>query len=140
MAHGAPDPTLPHTSRAVASLDIAVLVFREGLECILVLSAIMASMVGPNESQRKPVAIGVGIGFLATLVTWFVAAGIISDLSKNISALDLQAGTGLLAVVVLLVIMNWFFHKVYWGGWICLHNRKKKSLLNDAKGLHISQT
>jgi high-affinity iron transporter len=139
-ANGAPDPTLPHTSRAVASLDIAVLVFREGLECILVLSAIMASMVGPNESQRKPVAIGVGIGFLATLVTWFVAAGIISDLSKNISALDLQAGTGLLAVVVLLVIMNWFFHKVYWGGWICLHNRKKKSLLNDAKGLHISQT
>jgi high-affinity iron transporter len=139
-ANGAPDPTLPHTSRAVASLDIAVLVFREGLECILVLSAIMASMVGPNESQRKPVAIGVGIAFLATLVTWFVAAGIISDLSKNISALDLQAGTGLLAVVVLLVIMNWFFHKVYWGGWICLHNRKKKSLLNDAKGLHISRT
>src|SRR3984893_15513360 len=138
--HGAPDPTLPHTSRAVASLDIGVLVFREGLECILVLSAIMASMVGPNAYQRKPVAVGVGVGISATLVTWFVAVGIIKDLSQNISALDLQAGTGLLAVVVLVVIMNWFFHKVYWGGWICFHNRRKKSLLNDAQGSQISQT
>jgi len=137
---GAPDPTLPHTSRAVASLDIGVLVFREGLECILVLSAIMASMIGPNAYQRKPVAVGVGVGFLATLVTWFIAVGIINDLSQNISALDLQAGTGLLAVVVLVVIMNWFFHKVYWGGWICFHNRRKKSLLNDAKGSQISRT
>jgi high-affinity iron transporter len=139
-AHGAPDPTLPHTSRAVASLDIGVLVFREGLECILVLSAIMASMVGPNAYQRKPVAVGVGVGISATLVTWFVAVGIIKDLSQNISALDLQAGTGLLAVVVLVVIMNWFFHKVYWGGWICFHNRRKKSLLNDAQGSQISKT
>jgi high-affinity iron transporter len=138
--HGAPDPTLPHTSRAVASLDIGVLVFREGLECILVLSAIMASMVGPNAYQRKPVAVGVGVGISATLVTWFVAVGIIKDLSQNISALDLQAGTGLLAVVVLVVIMNWFFHKVYWGGWICFHNRRKKSLLNDAQGSQISKT
>jgi high-affinity iron transporter len=139
-AHGAPDPTLPHTSRAVASLDIGVLVFREGLECILVLSAIMASMVGPNAYQRKPVAMGVGVAIFATLVTWFIAVGVINDLSQNISALDLQAGTGLLAVVVLVVIMNWFFHKVYWGGWICFHNRRKKSLLNDAKGSQISRT
>src|ERR1700739_2201481 len=75
-AHGVSDPTLPHTSRAVASLDIGVLVFREGLECILVLSAIMASMVGPNAYQRKPVAMGVGAAIFATLVTWFIAVGI----------------------------------------------------------------
>lgn len=139
-AKGAPDPTLPHNSPTVAALDIGVLVFREGLECILVLSAIMASMVGPSESQRKPVAVGVGVGVFATLVTWFIAVGVINDLSKNVSALDLQAGTGLLAVVVLLVVMNWFFHKVYWGGWICLHNRRKKALLSDAKGMQISRT
>ena len=35
-------------------------------------------------------------------------------------------------VLVLLVVMNWFFHKVYWGGWITLHNRKKKELLGRA--------
>ena len=45
-AHGAPDPTQPNTSPTVAFLDIGILVFREGLECILVLAAITASITG----------------------------------------------------------------------------------------------
>ena len=52
--------------------------------------------------------------------------------------MNLQAATGLLAVVVLLVVMNWFFHKVYWGGWIAMHNRNKKKLLNRASESAIS--
>jgi high-affinity iron transporter len=139
VAKGAPDPTQPHTSRAVALLDIAVLVFREGLECILVLSAITASMVGNHRVHRRPVAVGAGVGFLATLITWVIAVGIMSSLAQSIPALDLQAATGLLAVIVLLVVMNWFFHKVYWGGWIGLHNRKKKDLLNKADDAGISE-
>jgi high-affinity iron transporter len=137
-AQGAPDPTAAHTTPAVAVLDIAVLVFREGLECILVLSAITASMVGTNQPHRRPIAVGAGIAFLATLVTWFVATGIVKDLSQSIPALDLQAATGLLAVVVLLVVMNWFFHKIYWGGWVSMHNRRKKSLLTGANTTEIS--
>ena len=138
-AKGAPDPTLPHTSKTVAVLDIGVLVFREGLECILVLSAITASMVGDRRVHRRPVALGAGVGFLATLVTWFIAVSIVGNLAQNVPALDLQAATGLLAVIVLLVVMNWFFHKVYWGGWIGLHNRKKKELLNKADDSRISE-
>jgi high-affinity iron transporter len=137
-AKGAPDPTRPHTSQTVAVLDIAVLVFREGLECILVLSAITASMVGDHRIHRRPVAVGAGIGFIATLITWFIAVGIVSNLAESVPALQLQAATGLLAVIVLLVVMNWFFHKVYWGGWIGLHNKKKKDLLNQADGAQIS--
>src|ERR1700756_3316486 len=138
-AHGAPDPTVSNTNRISGIFDIAVLVFREGLECILVLSAIMANMVGERESHRKPVATGAGIGFIVTIVTWFVAVGVISDLNQSIPALDLQAATGLLAVIVLLVVMNWFFHKVYWGGWICLHNRRKRDLQMGAKNAGISE-
>jgi high-affinity iron transporter len=138
-AQGAPDPTQPHTSKTVALLDIAVLVFREGLECILVLSAITASMVGDHRIHRRPVAAGAGVGFIATLITWVVAVAIVSNLGESVPALDLQAGTGLLAIIVLLVVMNWFFHKVYWGGWIGLHNRKKKDLLNKADDSGISE-
>jgi high-affinity iron transporter len=138
-AKGAPDPTQPHTSKTVAVLDIAVLVFREGLECILVLSAITASMVGNHRIHRRPVAAGAGVGFVATLITWVIAVGIVSNLAQSVPALDLQAATGLLAVVVLLVVMNWFFHKVYWSGWIGLHNRKKKDLLNKADDSGISE-
>jgi len=137
-ARGNPNPAAPHTSPAAATLDIGVLVFREGLESILVLAAIVASMTGEKQSHRKPVIGGAFVAFLATLVTWFVAAGIVSSLGQNVSALNLQAATGLLAVVVLLVVMNWFFHKVYWGGWIAMHNRNKRKLLADAGESEIS--
>ena len=138
-AKGSPDPMEAHGSKAVAIFDIGVLVFREGLECILVLSAITASMIGNNGVHRRPVAMGAGIGFFATIITWFIAVGIVSNLSQSIPALDLQASTGLLAVIVLLVVMNWFFHKVYWGGWIGMHNRRKKNLLSSAEGAEISK-
>ena len=137
-AKGAPDPTHPNTSPTVALLDIAVLVFREGLECILVLSAITASMTGENKSHRRPVALGAGIGFIATLATWLIARGILNDLTQSVSALNLQAATGLLAVIVLLIVMNWFFHKIYWSGWITLHARRKKELLAGARDEKIS--
>ncbi len=139
-AHGSPDPTIPRTSPTVALLDIGVLVFREGLECILVLAAITAGMVGSSRAHRRPVAWGAGIGFVATIATWFIAVGIVNDLTANVSALNLQAATGLLAVVVLLVVMNWFFHKLYWGGWISMHTRKKTELLQNAGDAKISDT
>src|SRR5437660_3052737 len=134
FAQGAPDPTQPNTSKTVAALDIGVLVFREGLECILVLAAITAAMTGPKRAHRKPVAFGAGVAFIATLITWVIAVRIVDSLSDNMRALDLQAATGLLAVVVLLIIMNWFFHKIYWGGWIRAHNRRRKSLLENGHG------
>jgi high-affinity iron transporter len=138
-AQGAPDPLRANTSPTVAFLDIGILVFREGLECILVLAAITASMTGPKRGHRRPVAFGTAFAFAATLITWFVAVRIVGSLSDNMSALDLQAATGLLAIVVLLVIMNWFFHKIYWGGWIRAHNRRRKVLLENARTAEISQ-
>jgi high-affinity iron transporter len=89
-------------------------------------------MAGPRQAYGKPVALGAGVAFLASLITWRIAVTIVDDLSGNISALALQAGTGLLAIFVLLVVMNWFFHKVYWTGWISMHNKRKRELLDGA--------
>ena len=125
---GSPDPTAPDTTPAVAVLDTAVLVFREGLECVLVLAALTAGMAGSISSIRNPITVGVGIGLAATVATWMIAVGIVGKLMDSLPALQVQAATGLLAIVVLLVIMNWFFHKVYWGGWIAMHHRRKKEL------------
>jgi high-affinity iron transporter len=130
VAAGNPDPTVSHLDHNAAILDTGILVFREGLECILVLAAITASMLGSNQSYRRPIAVGAGLGFLATVATWFVAIAVLSRI--NAPALAIQAATGLLAIVVLLVIMNWFFHKIYWTGWISFHNRRKKSLMKSA--------
>ncbi len=111
VAQGVPDPVQPNRAPVAAMLDIGILVFREGLECILVVSAIIASLVGlKNRGHRQAVMFGAGAGFVGTVITWFIAIGIVSSLSESVPALDLQAATGLLAVVVLLVVMNWFFH------------------------------
>jgi high-affinity iron transporter len=130
-SHGSPDPTVANTSHFSAILDISVLVFREGLETILVLAAITAGLSRKEGATHHtlPIFSGAALGILASIITWFVVRGIISDLTTVVSALALQAATGLLAVIVLLVVMNWFFHKVYWGGWISLHNRRKRELL-----------
>jgi high-affinity iron transporter len=132
VAGGVPDPTAPDTPLGSAIVDIGVLVFREGLECILVLAAITASMVGESESYRRTIAAGVGLAFLATLLTWRVAIAVVDGLTDNLTALHLQVITGLLAIVVLLVVMNWFFHKFYWSGWISLHTKRKRRLLQGA--------
>src|SRR4029079_3587559 len=125
-AEGAPDPTLPGLHHRAIVLDAGVLVFREGLEAILVLAAISSSFVGAQSAFRRPVAVGSGAAMLASVATWFIVIAIIGAI--NAPALDIQAGTGLLAVLVLLVVMNWFFHRIYWTGWIDKHNRRSRAL------------
>jgi len=125
-ANGSPDPTAANLSPLAAVVDTGILVFREGLEAILVLAAVTASLARQRPNYRKPVAGGAGLGIVASVVTWFVLVGLISRI--NAPALAIQAATGLLAIVVLLVIMNWFFHKIYWTGWISHHNRRGRQL------------
>ncbi len=129
-AHGGtPEPSAnQHLSHGAVVLDSALLVFREGLETILVLAAVTASMVGAAQVYRRPIALGAATGFLASVATWFLAAWVLGQLGG--SGLAVQAATGLLAVIVLLVVMNWFFHKVYWTGWIQNRNRQKKKILS----------
>jgi high-affinity iron transporter len=129
-AHGGtPEPTAgEHLSHGAVVLDSALLVFREGLETILVLAAVTASMVGAAQVYRRPIALGAAAGFLASVATWFLAAWVLGQLGGG--GLAVQAATGLLAVIVLLVVMNWFFHKVYWTGWIQNRNKHKKKILS----------
>ncbi|OIK09851.1 FTR1 family protein [Bacillus sp. MUM 13] len=128
---GNPDPTAKNISPLSAIINTAILVFREGLEAVLVLAAIISGLVRKKQDELwKPISMGAGVSFLATIATWFIVVAIIS--SVNTSALNIQAFTGMLAVVVLLIIMNWFFHKIYWTGWIKLHNQKKQKITSNS--------
>ncbi|HEY1512484.1 MAG TPA: FTR1 family protein [Gaiellaceae bacterium] len=126
---GVADPTAAGANLAHGAVvtNSALLVFREGLEAVLVLAAFTASFVGANRRLRRPVAAGAALALLASVATWFIAIEAIGALGGG--GLDVQAATGLLAVAVLLVVMNWFFHKVYWTGWIAAHNRRRRTLL-----------
>ncbi len=130
---GTTDPTdlpagrsLSHTTVVVNS---AILVFREGLETILVLAAITASFLGANKLYRRPVAFGGAGAILASIGTWFLVIWFIGQFHGG--EFDVQAATGLPALIVLLLVMNWFFHKMYWTGWISNHHKRRRSLLSS---------
>jgi high-affinity iron transporter len=137
VAAGNPNPT-PATPFPIAALYIAVLVNREGLESILVLAALVAGLKGKNYGYKRPIQFGAGIGFLTAIATWFVAITIVSDLAVSYGALSVQAATGMFAVIVLLIVMNWFFHGVYWSGWINMQTRAKRSLIAGANQLGVN--
>ena len=136
---GTPDPTaLPagmRLSHTTVVLDSAILVFREGLETILVLAAITASFLGANRVYRRPVALGGGAALLAGVATWFGVVWLIGRFHGG--EFDVQAATGLPALIVLLLVMNWFFHRVYWTGWISKHNRRRRGLLSGETGRRV---
>ncbi len=137
---GTPNPAASgtHMSRTSAVVDSGVLVFREGLETILVLAAITASFLGNNRAYRKPVAVGGGLALGASVATWFAAVWVIGMFGHG--GLTVQAATGIPAIIVLLLVMNWFFHRVYWTGWISHHHKRRRRLLGSAEGTAIGTT
>lgn len=135
MATAKTTPVDPaHATRADMSsgtvvFNASMIVFREGLEAVLILAAVTASFLGCNRPQRKPVFAGSAVAFLASVVTWVLAGEILARFEWL--GMRLEAITGFVAILVLLIVLNWFVHKVYWTGWIARHHRKRRELLSD---------
>ena len=114
----------PTSNTAVIS-NTAIIVFREGLEAVLILAALMAGMVGAQAKLRKPLLWGAAAAFVASVATWGVAQTLLGSLSRY--GEKLEAIVSLVAIGVLLLILNWFYHRVYWGEHLAgLHSKKKK--------------
>jgi high-affinity iron transporter len=52
----------------------------------------------------------------------------------------LEAIVSLIAIGVLLLITNWFFHKVYWTGWMANFHARKRQLVGGVVAISIGQT
>src|SRR3954469_15650193 len=131
---GPTDPTEVTRPQSPATIvfNSAAIVFREGLEAVLIFAAVTASLRGANAGRRRPMAAGAGLAFLASIVTWFVAQAVM-DVASPLGP-KLEAITGFIAIVVLLVVLNWFVHKVYWTGWTAKHHRQRRKLLGMEVG------
>src|SRR3954466_11756462 len=129
---GPVDPTEashPH-SRATIVFNAGMIVFREGLEAVLIFAAVTASFRGANRARRRPVVLGALCAFGAAVATWFLVQAVL-DAASSLGP-RLEAITGFLAIVVLLLVLNWFVHKVYWSQWIARHHRRRRTLLGRA--------
>ena len=112
--------------------NAATIVFREGLEAVLILVSLMASMVGVNRRFKKPLAVGAAGALLASAALFMVARSLLASLSRY--GEKLEAIVSLIAIGVLLLVMNWFFHKVYWTKWIAGHHAKRRAIIGGAAG------
>jgi high-affinity iron transporter len=126
---GPVDPTeaTREQSHATVVFNSGMIVFREGLEAVLIFAAVTASFVGANKSRRRPVVVGAAVAFGVTVVTWFVVQAVL-DAASPLGP-RLEAITGFVAIVVLLLVLNWFVHRVYWSEWIGRHHRQRRKLL-----------
>ncbi|MEZ4520572.1 MAG: FTR1 family protein [Thermomicrobiales bacterium] len=114
----------------------ATIVFREGLEAVLIFSALMASMIGIYSTYRRPLVIGGLLAFAATALTWLAFHFLLSSLRAY--GEKLEAVVSLIAIGVLLLVLNWFFHNTYWSRWIQQFHGKKRSIMGMAAGQSVS--
>lgn len=120
----------------LAAVNTATIAFREGLEAVLILASLMGSLKrGEARKLRLPLWLGAALSLVAVVLTWLLAAGILNVLADF--GERLEAVVSLIAVCVLLLITNWFFHKVYWTGWIANFHKKKGKLVNTEVGRWI---
>jgi len=114
-------------SEATVVTNAAIIVFREGLEAVLILAAITASFLGANRRRRAPVLWGALAGLGVSVLTFLLALTLLESLQQY--GEKLEAIVGLVAIAVLLLVMNWFFHRVYWTEWISSFHKRRKALL-----------
>jgi len=126
-------------SRDAAPLAVAVnaalIVFREGLEAVVILAALVASLVGATAVFRRPLYLGAVAALVASAATGVAARMLVH--SFRMLGERLEAIVSLVAIAVLLLITNWFFHKVYWSGWIAKFHGHKRTLLAGVAGQAI---
>lgn len=117
---------------AVAS-NAAVIVFREGLEAVLILASLMGSLkIGTQRTLRKPLWGGVVVALIASALTWVLAQELLTTLARY--GERLEAVVSVIAIAILLLITNWFFHDVYWTGWMANFHRQKKRIIGGTAG------
>ncbi|WP_407569323.1 FTR1 family protein [Deinococcus altitudinis] len=113
---------------AAVATNAGVIVFREGLEAVLILAALMGSLRRPEVRHlRKPMWWGAALAFVATGVTWVVMGGTLSLFARF--GEKLEAVVSVVAIAVLLVIMNWFVHQVYWNDRMADFQKTKHNLM-----------
>lgn len=118
---------------AAVLTNAAVIVFREGLEAVLILAALLGSLKRPEVRRfRRPLWAGAGLAVVGTGITWFAVQGLLTQFARF--GERLEAVVSIVAIAVLLVIMNWFFHNVYWTDRLAGFHQQKHRLLGADVG------
>lgn len=133
--------TLKNLDTCVALLKVSVspatiafttftIIAREGLEAIVILAALLAGLRGAENLRiRHGIVKGALLGVVASGLTFWLSQTIVHSLLRY--GEKLEAVVSVLAVIILLMVTNWVFHKMYWVGW----NARLRDLSKSAKAV-----
>jgi high-affinity iron transporter len=133
--------TMKNVDECVALLKVAVspatigftaftILAREGLEAIVILAALLAGLRGAeNVRIRRGIVQGAALGVVASGLTFWLSQTIVQSLIRY--GEKLEAVVSVLAVIILLLVTNWVFHKMYWVGW----NARLRDLSKSARAV-----
>lgn len=102
----------------LAILNSMAIIIREGLEAILIISAVLGYLRATRRDAKyqRWVYAGVLLGIALSVATWWASTSLIQITAAN---RELMEGVvSLLAVGVLFYVTNWLFHQVYVVGWM----------------------
>jgi len=103
-------------SPTAAAVGAVLIVLREGLEAVVILAALLAGLRGPqNSTIRKRIGAGAWLALAASVGLFVASRSLLQGLSRY--GETLEAVISIIAVIILLVVTNWVFHKYYWTGW-----------------------
>jgi len=116
-------------SPAAAAISTVLIVAREGLEAVVILAALLAGLRGPeNAGIRHRIGVGAWLALAASAALFAVSRTLLQGLSRY--GETLEAVISIIAVIILLMVTNWVFHKYYWTGW----NARLRDLSKSAQG------
>ncbi|MFC1464208.1 MAG: FTR1 family protein [Candidatus Brachytrichaceae bacterium NZ_4S206] len=120
-----------NNSPAAIALNSGIIVLREGLEAVLILAALMASFrTAANRHLRRPMWFGTALAVGASVATWLILRSTLALFASF--GEKLEAVVSLIAIGVLLLITNWFFHDVYWTGWMANFHKQKQHIVKGS--------
>ncbi len=103
-------------SPTAAMIGAIFIVAREGLEAVVILAALLAGLRGAeNAGIRRRIGVGAWLALGVTAVIFVASRTLLQGLSHY--GETLEAVISIIAVVMLLMVTNWVFHKYYWTGW-----------------------
>lgn len=102
---------------AIAAVYSFTILFREGVEAVLIVAAVLAYLeASRNIAYRRPVILGVGAAIVASIATYFLIS-IVLQLAPAQREL-LEAFTALAAVAVLFYVSFWLLSRVDHRRWM----------------------
>ena len=96
----------------------------------MILAALLAGLRGAeNVRIRRGIVRGALLGVVASGLTFWLSQTIVRSLIRY--GEKLEAVVSVLAVIILLLVTNWVFHKMYWVGW----NARLRDLSKSARAV-----